>query len=390
MARKSRDFLEKLKKKHGVNEIWSWSRYHNYKIDEYSYYLKYIKHEKETETNIYTVSGGFIHDCIEKFYNKEIAYENMLPLYEDKLFEMNLSELKYNRSDEEANKRIAVKYEDNIRLFFKNHIPITDNMITEQYVTIKVGKYLFQGYIDAVTKDKDGTYTIIDWKSSTIYTGKKVLSEAGQLLLYAESLMQLGVPIEKIKIGWNFLKYCTVVQTTTTKDKATKLHKTREKNCLRTEMVKGVEGNIRKWLAKQGYDELEIEDFVATAIENNSFDKLPNEVKNKFEIKDCFVTIPLTLEIVNELKEDIIETLDEINYLKEKYDETGDDTLFWTSKIDKSNSFYFANLCGYSVKVHRPYKEYLEEIGFFNKVKPSTNKKSDEDLKEFDNWLDSL
>ena len=100
MARKSRDFLEKLKKKHGVNEIWSWSRYHNYKIDEYGYYLKYIKREKETETNIYAVSGGFIHDCIEKFYNKEIAYENMLPFYEDKLFEMNLSELKYNRSDE--------------------------------------------------------------------------------------------------------------------------------------------------------------------------------------------------------------------------------------------------------------------------------------------------
>ena len=380
--RKTKEQLDALKEKFGVDILWSWSRYNTYKIDPYGYYLKYIKHEKETKTSIYCVSGGNCHDIIEKFYNKEIKYEDMISLYEENLFQMNLSNLKYNRKDEKANESMANKYENNIRLFYKNHIPIEGKNITEQFVTIKVGSNVFQGYIDFITRDKNGDYHIIDWKTSTIYTGKKVLKESGQLILYAESLIQRGVPIDKIHIKWNFLKYCTVQQTLITVDKETKLHKLRNKNCLRTEWVKGIEPNLRKWLKKIGFNELEIEDSIETSIENNNLDNMPPEIQSKFKILDCYVEIPLTQEIINNLKKDIIKTIDEISYKEEQYNKNKDDHLFWTN-IDQTNEFFFANLSGYSSSQHKPYKEYLNNKNLF---KDNQNKKKNDDI----DWLNDL
>lgn len=386
--RKSRDYLEKLKKKYGVDELYSWSKYHTYKTDPYGYLLKYILKKKESKTSIYAVSGGNVHDILERFYANEITYEQMLTEYEAKLFEMNLAELKYNRSDEDSNKKIADKYENCIRHFFQNHIVITDPHKLEQFVSIKVGEYVFQGYIDFISKDENGVYTVLDWKTSTIYTGKKVLSESGQLVLYAESLIQRGVPLEKIRIGWDFLKYCTVTQTLQTKDKVTKLNKTKDKNCLRITWVKDIASNIRKWLEKDGIDELTIEDMIQTAIENNNLDNLPMDVQSKFSVKDCFVTIPLTQEIIDNLKNDIVETLDNIKELTKEYNETKDDTLFWTD-IDKTNEFFFANLMGYTVKEHRPYREYLDDLKIFTDEYNGNNRFSDSD-KSFEDFLKDL
>lgn len=362
--RKTRQQLEKLKKKYNVNILWSFSRYNTYKTDPYGYFLKYIKHEPETRTNIYTYSGGNIHDIIQGLYDKQIKYNDMLSLYEDKLYEMNVAELKYDRNDEKKNENIANKYEENIKLFFQQHKQIPYKVITEQFVTIKVGKYIFQGYIDAVFKDKNRIYNIIDWKSSTIYIGEKAKKESAQLVLYAESLIQRGIPLEHIKIQWNFLKYCTIEYQLKGIDKETKLHKTKTKNSLRTEWVKGIKNNLKMWLKEIGYDELEIEDIVQTAIENNNLNNLPQELQNKYKINDCYVSIFLNQEVINNLKNNIIETLDEITEKTNEYNKTKNDKIFWT-EIDKKNEYYFYCLCGYGRKQHKPFNEYLNNVNMF-------------------------
>ncbi|HBF8685581.1 TPA: PD-(D/E)XK nuclease family protein [Clostridioides difficile] len=382
MSRKSEKYLDKIKEKYQVKNIYSWSRYNLYKIDPYSYLLKYILNKKETRQNIYGVSGGHCHSIIEDLYNGKTKYEDMIIEYEEKLFEMNLSGLKYNRNDEEFNRRIAKKYEDNIKLFFKEHDQITYKSKLEQFVIIEIGKYIFQGYIDFIYKDENGIYNIVDWKTSTIYTGKKIEKERGQLVLYAESLVQMGVPVEKIKIKWNFLKYCTVTQTLLSIDKKTKQHKYKNKNCLRTEWVKGIEPTLRKWVKKMSFDELEVEDMISTSIENNNLNNMPDNIKNKFKLSDCYVDIPLSQKVIDELKQDIIFTLDEINKKTEEYKKTKDDNLFWT-EIDKSNEFYFSNLMGYSKNEHRPYKEYLEDLNMFKK---EIEMNEDDSI----DWLNSL
>lgn len=402
--RKSKQVLDKIKKKYNVDQLWSWSKYNSYKTDPFGWMLKYIRHERETKTSIWGVSGNGIHDIIEKLYTNEITFEEMLPQYEDKLFEMNVAELKYNRKDEDANKKLADKYEANIRLFFQEHNIIPFKVITEQFVTIQIEKYVLQGYIDCVHKDDKGNYIITDWKSSTIYTGQKVQKESGQLVLYAESLIQKGIPIDKIIIRWSFLKYCLIEYQLKGIDKETNKNKTKITKGLRTEYVSKLENNLKMWLKTLDYDELEIEDMVQTAIENNNLDNMPKEISEKYTKSDCYVEIPLTQDVIDDLKSNVKKTLDEINIKTHQYNqlilksEKEDDKelkkeyidsaeqLFWT-EIDSTNNFFFNNLCGYSAKQHKPYKEYLDSLDFF--VKEQYKSSNNED-KEDDDWLKDL
>lgn len=379
--RVSKKKLESIKKKYNINTLWSWSKYNSYKIDQFGWYLKYIKHLKETKTSIYSVSGGNCHDIIERYYQKEITYNQMIEEYEAALVEMNMDELKYNRKDEKANDKIANTYENSIRHFFKNHVPIEGKVITEQFVTINVDGNIFQGYIDFINKEDD-VFIITDWKTSTIYTGKKIDKERGQLVLYAESLVQKGIPLEKIKIRWNFLKYCKVTSELVSIDKETKKNKTRETNALRIEWVNKIQNNLKVWLKKEGYSEEEIENMVLEAVSNNNLDNIPEVVRNRYKVEDCYVYIPLNQEIIDDLKKDIVETIKEIEDNQNIYNVTKDEKIWWTH-IDASNEFYFATLCGYSRRVHKPYDKYLKDKEMF------LNKKSEEEAEDID-WLNDL
>lgn len=407
--RKSYEYLNKLKKKYGVDVIYSFSRYNRYKNDPYGYMLNYIKRVPEVKANsIYSYAGGICHEILERFYNKEIAYEDMIKEYENELFEMQTKELKYNRTDEESNDKIAEKYEDSIRHFFMNYKPLDSKVILEQFVTIKIGRFYFQGYIDFLHKIGED-YIIEDFKTSTIYTGKKKISEAAQLILYAESLIQRNIPLEKIKVRWNFLKYCTVVSDLKAIDKETKKNKTKSKNCIRNKWVKESEKNIIKWLEEEGYDALEITDMIQTSIDNNNLDNLPKEVQDRFRIEDCYVYVDLTQDMIDDLKSDIISTLEEVEektakakeLLKEiellgdnykvldvkKKKERELDLLFWTH-IDKSKEYFFYNLSGYTRMQHVCWDEYLKETMMFVEDNFDSEFKNSGDS-EFD-WLNDL
>ena len=403
--RKSYEYLNKLKDKLNTDTLWSWSRYNSYHNDQYGYLLKYIKKVPETQKDsIWGISGGIVHDIIERMYLGEISYKDMITEYEEKLFEMNSMELKYNKIDKEMNDKISDNYEDSIRHFLLNYKPIEGKVILEQFVVIKVGNHYFQGYIDFLYKDLEGNYIVEDFKTSTMYTGAKKQNEAKQLLLYSQSLIQKGIPINKVKLRWNFLKYCTVTSCLFSKDKEGN-YKTKDKNCVRSKWIKESSKNIEKWLKKEEYDELEITDMIQTCIENNSLETLPKSIQDKFSISDCYVYIDLNEDIINELNNEIVETLDKIientkttNILlsqiegldnendKNKINEINNkiDELWWTD-IDKSKEYYFYNLCSYNRKQHKPWNEYLNDINEFVK---ENNKDSNED-NDLD-WLNDL
>lgn len=292
------------------------------------------------------------HDILEKAYLKQIKYKDMIALFEDALFTLELSGLKFDRTNDEKNKNIAYKYAFNMKHFFKNHKVIERNVDLERFLIVKVGKYVFQGYADLVKKDDDGNFIIQDWKSSSIYQGVKIEKESGQLILYAEALVQLGIPIEKIKACWNFLKYCKVeIQQANGKSS--------ERNIERIKIGESLKSNAKMWLKKLGYTE--IENYLDLLAQTNSIECLPNDVQKKYVVSDCYVFIPLSTERIDVLKDKIINTLNEIKTKEFKYHKTLDDKLFWDEDVEKE-SFYFANLCGYSSKLHKPYGEYCEKI----------------------------
>ena len=201
MARLTWDELDKIKQKYGVSILWSWSRIQSYVTSHYEYYLKYVLHKKEDISNCaYAPCGSLAHDCVERYYNGEDGW----------LTNIDIADLKFDRNDSDKNESIKKKYKYDIEHFLKNHNCMADKVITEKFVTAKICNHVLQGYIDAVYKDEDGNFCIIDFKTSTKFSGKNLDEKSGQLTVYAIALTQMGVPLDKIHIGFNMLKYCTV------------------------------------------------------------------------------------------------------------------------------------------------------------------------------------
>lgn len=380
IIRKTRDELNELCKKLNVDILDSWSKYHCYKQDKWEAFLKYVLHEKEDRTNgIYAVSGGYCHDIIEKLYSGEIEYKDMINMYEDSLLTMNIAELKYDRNDDEKNEKIANKYESCIRHFFKNHNVIKQPHRIEHFIIIRItDDIVLQGYIDFLFTEK---YTdengnektrirIVDWKTSTRYSGKKIDSECGQLVIYAEGIRQaLDIPLEDIICEWNFLKYVTV---TYEQKNGKKKNRYIERNVIGESLV----NTAKMWLKEFGYED-DMESYIDKMILDNTIDCLPKEVRDKFEIKDCYVQVPLSEEKIDELKSDIADTIHEFRDKEKEYKATKDEMLFWQDVTDE-DAFRLATLSGYSRALHKPYDAYLKDQDMFKN-------NTDEDLDNIEN-----
>lgn len=386
MGRKSYEELNELKKQYKTDRLWSWSRYHKYRTSPFEYYLTYISDNKpDRETSIYGSSGGFAHEILEKYYKNEINYDNMASEYDDMWVALHIAELKFDRSNEEKNAQISNKYYYNLKHFFTYHNPIKTKVDLERFIIIKVGNYIFQGYIDLCRKDDNGNFVIQDWKTSSIYLGAKAIEEAGQLILYAEGLKQMGVPLEKIKICWNFVKYVSIsTQQANGKENVRQIE--------RSKIGESLKANAKMWLKKCGYED-QLDEYLSLLVDTNSLEYLPKVIQEKYTIDDCYVFVELTEELIENLKEDIIKTLNEIVDKEKQYKTNKDIKLFWDSKESvEKQSYYFSKLCAWSANLHLPYKEYLENLkakeksNIFGGIGSELTSESEADL----DWINNL
>lgn len=355
MARLTDEELEKIKQKYNTDRIWSWSRLNTYMTSKYEYLLKYILHEKEDRCDsCYTTLGTICHDTLDNFYEGKIKYEDMIDNYNDGFMTaITIADLKFNRSDEEKNKSIGEKYNENLIHFFKNHTIYNHKLAIEKPIVVNINGNIFVGYIDGLYKDNEGNYTILDFKSSSIYTGKTLENNSGQLTIYAEGLHQMGVPLDKIKACFNFLKYCTIKYQLKKGD-------IKYRNVERCKIGESLQSNARMWLKEFGY---EPDEYLKLLLDTNNIDCLPKEVKEKYEITDCHIYINLTEELINNWTDTITNTIQDIKLRESDYEETKSDGCFWDDEESlKTQSYYYSNLCSYSVNKLKPYKAYLDKL----------------------------
>lgn len=393
MARLTGEQLNALMKKEGVDRLWSWSKINCFHTSPYEYYLKYIKEAKEDRANsIYTTTGGLAHDILEKLYTNEISYSSMVEQFEDGwMVATDIADLKFDRTDEEKNIKIKDKYYWNLIHFFSNHTVLKNKPMIEQFIKVRIDNNLFQGYIDCAFKDDDGNIHIVDFKTSSIYKGAKAENESGQLVLYALGLNQQGIPLDKIKICWNFLKYVSIQY-----EQKNGAIKTREVE--RNEIGESLQSNAKTWLKAFGY---EPDEYLKEMLDTNSIDCLPEEVRNKYVISDCYVYVDLTDKLIEKWTTHVSTVIKDIELREKDYAETHSDKCFFdTNESVKEQSYYFANLCGYSRSLHKPYDEYCKRLeasqnGFdmFNNVGTNYDDVRSKDINNKDidlSWLDSI
>lgn len=394
MARKTSEELQKIMEQAGVDRIWSWSKINCFHNSPYEYYLKYIKKAKEDRADsIYTSTGGLAHDILEKYYTGQIAYEDMLGEFNDGwMIAAELADLKFDRTDEEKNARIKDKYYENLVHFFKNHTVLKSKPAIEQFVKIMIEDNLFQGYIDCAFKDDEGNINIIDFKTSSIYKGAKAENECGQLVMYAIGLNQQGVPFDKIRIAWDFLKYVTIQYEQKNGD-----IKTREVE--RCKIGESLQSNAKTWLKHFGYD---VDKYLMDLLDTNSIECLPEEVREKYVISDCYVYVDLTEKLIDKWTNHVSVIIKDILLREQDYKEAHSDKCFWdTDESVEKQSYYFANLCSYSPNQHLPYKAYLDRLeaqsntGMFGNLLETSSSVASKVIEnnnvEVDlSWLDSL
>lgn len=355
MARLTSEQLQALMEKEGVDRLWSWSKINCFHTSPYEYYLKYIKKAKEDRADsIYTTTGGLAHDILEKFYTGKIPYEKMIEEFEDGwVVAADIANLKFDRADEERNAKIKDKYYENLLHFFKNHTVLKNKPIIEQFVKVKIDGNLFQGYIDCAFKNDENNVNIVDFKTSSIYKGAKAENECGQLVLYAIGLNQQGIPMDNIKICWNFLKYVTIQY-----EQKNGAIKTRESE--RCKIGESLQSNAKTWLKHFGY---EPDAYLMALLDTNDINCLPEEVREKYVISDCYVYVDLTDKLINKWTDHVATVIKDIELREQDYAETHSDACFWdTDESVKEQSYYFANLCSYSRNLHKPYDEYCKRL----------------------------
>ena len=393
--RLSYEELNKVKEQYGVDILWSFSRFNCYRTSKYEYMLKYIAKVKENNDKMsaYAPLGTVCHDNIEAYYEGKLSVDS-LPNEFDDAFTVNIdiAGLCFDRCDSTKNENIKTKYYKNLMHYFENFKPMDVTPKLEQFLTIKVtDDIVFQGYADCLSIE-DGYCIVTDFKTSSIYKGKKAEKESAQLVLYSEALKQKGFPKDKIKARWAFLKYVDI-------DCEQVNGKIKTRTVERAEIGNSLQSSAKTWLKKYGYED-DLLVYLDALAQSNDIKVLPEDVQKKFVVRDCYVYIDNIWDIYDELKDEIVKTIAEINEKTEKYNELKDtnleaaEHLFWDDdETLKAQSYYFNNLCGYNIPTVKPYKQYLDRINADKSLDLlGLNNKNQNEVKEEDDlsWLNDL
>lgn len=397
MARLSNEELDKIKEKYNVSRIWSFSRVNTYLTSKYEYMLHYVNHVPEDRQDCaYTSLGSLSHDTLGDFYEGKITYEDMAGQFEDGwTTAIDIADLKLDRNDEEHDNNLKEKYKLDLQCFFKNHVPYNYKLLIEKPVVTKVGSNIFVGYCDAVYKDNDGNYYIIDFKTSSAsgFTGKSLEKKSTQLVLYSMALIQSGIDISRVKPCFNMLKYVNV-------ETRLKNGNTKTRQIERCKVGESLQSNAKSWLKSFGYSENEIDDYLKLMLDANSIEVLPEEIQEKYRFEDCHIYVPLTQELIDRTVDELTTTIHDIMNREAEYEKTKSDQCFWDDEDSvKKESYYYATLMSYSANLHKPYAEFLNKleaqkngfdlfgnIGDNNVVVSSNINKDDVDL----SWLNEI
>lgn len=360
VPRLSFEELEKIKKKHNVNRLWSYSKINTFLVSPYEYALKYvdgIKVKEDRQDSIYTSLGSAAHRCLEDYYTGKIQFDEMYQQFEDSwLTCYDIAQLKFDRCNDEKNCSIAEKYKANMFYFFKNHTIYPYKVLIEKPVVIDVNGNIFVGYIDGLYKNDNDDIYILDFKSSTAYTGKALEEHSQQLKLYALGIHQsTGIPLSKIHGCFNFLKYVTIEYIQAN-------GKVKTKNTERKDLGEAIQANLKVWIKKLGYEN-QMDEFLKTVLDDNSLERLPKDIQDKYKIYDCHTFVDTSEEAIDKLVSEISVIVKDIELREQDFKQTKSIKCFWdTEESIKEQSYYMANLMNYSPNLHLPYQTYLQKL----------------------------
>lgn len=274
-----------------------------------------------------------MHQYIEDVYRGNITdVSDFNQKLHNKLFELELMDLDF---PSEVIKKSFVKDMDH---FTKNFNKLDGEFTLEKMFVSQIGEHYLLGYIDAIRSTKDENdnkkIEVVDWKTSSKFTGSKLEHAGRQLVIYKLGLEQTtDMQINEIK--WCMLKYiyvCWVQQN----------GKVKKKMVNRGKLIKEMTKTFEKEMIKSGMDEIEVGLSIMNAEANNSFTDLPSIITDKYWLEDCFIEYEATDKVIKEVEDYVVNTIEEIES-KDIHNES----VWKPLDFDKEGTFYCNTLCSH-------------------------------------------
>ena len=346
IVRLKREQLDALKKKFGVDRIWSFSRLNIAHQCLPEYFHTYILHDIPRSGNVYTEFGTYSHNLIQELIQQRITYSVMGKKWDELVqnWEKNPNAYQFD-SD-----KIKNGYVNNLRHYF-NHtqVPSGSNFEIEKPVLAKIGKrengkpkYVFVGYVDTQYIDEDGNTVLVDYKTSSksSFSKAKLPEKSRQLMLYAIAKHQHNnIPYDKIRCLFDMMKYVRVHYKQENGKWDTSVQE-------RARWVSKMEKKLLTKLKKNDFSEAEAEEMVQVASLSNSLDNMPADIQEQFFLENYVIDIPVDQERCEQLAKEIEDDCDSLVEFEDMTREQQESYLEANCPYNPDN-YYDKKLCAW-------------------------------------------
>lgn len=337
-------------------------------------YNTYVLHKKGVN-GIYGVLGTKIHDKLQEIIEGTATEAELPDVLNQELLDLSMLGIEFPK-DFKGNDTIRNNWVADMKHFCQTFKAPSGKFTTEELVIYPLSEDRYvQGYIDLIRHNPDGTISIYDWKTSTDFKAADLLHHGRQLIFYALAKEHDGFKVRDV--SWIMLKYCEV--TFMGKKRANSKEKSKiTKVISRGKLISELRNHIEYDLTELGYDELDIEFMIKTALDNNSFDSLPEEIQKKYTVKPYVRKYDLT----DELK---AEAVNYLNDMADKFEALDpDDASQWPPRSfvringkgnESEDTFFCNNLCNF--------RNTCIHIKRFNEQRMLAKQEKDEDANLF-------
>lgn len=353
-------------------KVYSFSKLSSIENCPYGAYLNYVLHQKNKKQSVWGILGGKFHDKLEEITLGEATPDELKPLVAQELENLDIIGIDFPK-DSKGGDSIRRNWITDMEHFSNHFEPLKGTYDTEKLLILKIDEdHYLQGYADLIRHNEDGTCSILDWKSSSLYDTKGFEHAAHQLRIYGLAMQQEGIRVRDL--SWIFMKYVEVEfmgKARANSKKESLRRKIIERRKIGQEMSELVESD----LYSLGYEEMDVDSYLYEMQKNNSLDGLPAEVRNKYKFRTYIKTIPFEGD-----EDGISATLDYIADMIRNFEERNEkDEEAWehrnftiTTKFGKvrEDTFYCNALCDFG--------ETCKYIKAFNDSKTQENDEMDE------------
>lgn len=319
------EYINKIKDKNPNAVFLSHSKLGTFAQCPRSYYYSYVDRKPQT-TGVYSTLGSEVHETLQELYEDKTEVLDKARF--DRAFEMcEMLGVEFPRSQYD----IAGNYKKDIDNFYKYYkrFPKEEGVkyICELGFILQIDDNHYEmGYIDLLILKPDGTCEIWDFKTSSLFKDKKLLSAGHQLILYKLAIEQLyGIPVTKV--GWEMVKYVSV-----------KIGKNKEKHGVQgRNWIEKCSSQLKTLVKKECGDATIAEMLIMKAVAENSLESLPQSVQDQINISIYRQEYDVTQELIDEFWDYTRGTIEKIESKEETLEE-------FPKKCDQ---FFCSNLCSF-------------------------------------------